>query len=1485
MHGAQVKRVVVVLGMHRSGTSLVTRALAAMGVRLGDRLLPPMAGVNAKGFWEDEDIQALDEEMLAALGGKKWFHVAPISADDVWRLHAQGFLERASALLREKVEENEAPFGFKDPRVAKLLPFWRDVFAHLGYELRYVLVVRHPASVAESLQRRDGFFHEHSHLLWLEHVLSSLGGSVGAHCVLVDYDLFMHEPDKQAQRMAERLGLELDQHALKEFLGDFLDPELQHTHFDLTALAADPTASQLVKEVYPLLLAIAQDNWGLDLLRERLPDWLNELERQRAAFVLLDHLLTCSVDMKKCLQEFESLLAERESALVTLGNLLADAQAELRGQTAETERLVQQEGELQKALTEREGAFVTLGNLLADAQAALRGQMAETERLVQQEDGLQKALAEGERAFGEIVTSRSWRITRPMRWLARILRGDMVGALDPLRRRGLIGVVRRAYIANTKSLFVESPRKPQVPTHPVAVIVPVYRGVEMTRRCIESAMPGVLAVADAYLLAINDGSPEDGMVDMLESLEAHWPGRFEVLHNERNLGFVLTVNRGIEVVAGYDVVLLNSDVVVPSDWLMRLRSEAYSRPDAGTVTPFSNNATICSFPFFLQENAAPYGLAVEQVDGVFRNVLLPCVEAPTGVGFCMYVRRACLDEVGVLDAQRFGRGYGEENDLCQRALKAGWVNLITPNVYAFHEGGVSFSTEKQALVERAMLVLSGLHPNYHADVAEFCRADPVGRHRITRHLQLLATLPRPKVLFVSHNLGGGVRQHLDELVAHLGDSVGGLLLTPSVERGIDLRVGLHAAADTLNFGEEDFPALLSVLQTAGVSCVHFHHTMGLPEKMLDLPKALDATWLITVHDYYWLNGNPTLTGEDGRYRGYSDQIDHSGYRLPDGVSPAHWRDKLSPWLEGAACVIFPSAATKSLFDDHFHIERAVIAAHIEPGRNVQSAQRPWCSARPLVIGVLGALGREKGADYLEALASVAKRLGLPYEFRLLGYSYRPLQGVVATGAYRPDELLGMIEREACGLIFFPALWPETYCYTLSYALASGLPIIAPNLGAFPERLSGRANSGLYEVGLSPEALLETLDRFVAGLDVCHMVSAPVWAGSMARTDFYDGVYMELLTSCQRSVSPEQAIPPEGVPELVWQPLPLPAGWREQCSRLLWRAYMHPSLYRVGRLVPARLRRAARTALSRRPMHDIVASSIETTQQLEPIRPREVESAPLEIQPKLETEGTAAAFRSFYETRPPSFQTAVDLFKGNWKSAFPSEVGVVAGQAPMFEDTRPAWVNRNLPGGIAGKSILELGPFEGYQTYLLERLGAASIESVEGNSVNFMKCLILKNVFGLQARYVFGDFVSHLERVQGLFDMSWASGVLYHQVEPLRLLQLLAKKSSAIYLWTHYYDAQRIEQLAGPDRALFIDVGHVMKGLDGFQCMHYQRSYDIPQYQFNIPTNWEGGNQAFAYWLEVEDIFAFLKSQGFHNINVHKFSDVHGLPCVSFLARR
>src|SRR5580700_153075 len=113
-------RLIVVLGMHRSGTSVITRGLKVMGVAVVDRLMPPVEGINAKGFWEDIDLCELNNEVLSA-PGSDWNDLVSIEPSDVQTLRKKGHFPSAVQLLRQKV--GSAPiFGFKDPRVAKLLP-------------------------------------------------------------------------------------------------------------------------------------------------------------------------------------------------------------------------------------------------------------------------------------------------------------------------------------------------------------------------------------------------------------------------------------------------------------------------------------------------------------------------------------------------------------------------------------------------------------------------------------------------------------------------------------------------------------------------------------------------------------------------------------------------------------------------------------------------------------------------------------------------------------------------------------------------------------------------------------------------------------------------------------------------------------------------------------------------------------------------------------------------------------------------------------------------------------------------------------------------------------------------------------------------------------------------------------------------------------------------------------------------------------------
>jgi len=186
------------------------------------------------------------------------------------------------------------------------------------------------------------------------------------------------------------------------------------------------------------------------------------------------------------------------------------------------------------------------------------------------------------------------------------------------------------------------------------------------------------------------------------------------------------VNEGFAAAGQRDVVILNSDTEVPASWLTRLRAAADRELKAASITPFSNNATICSYPHFCEDNPIPEGLDCDALDALFSEANAErAIEIPTAVGFCMYVRRGALDEVGEFDEDAFGRGYGEENDWCMRAAARGWKHLLATDVFVYHAGGASFGSDASEYQANALKVISERYPEYEREIAEFIEADPM----------------------------------------------------------------------------------------------------------------------------------------------------------------------------------------------------------------------------------------------------------------------------------------------------------------------------------------------------------------------------------------------------------------------------------------------------------------------------------------------------------------------------------------------------------------------------------------------------------------------------------------------------------------------------------------------------------------------------------------------------------------------------------------
>lgn len=609
------------------------------------------------------------------------------------------------------------------------------------------------------------------------------------------------------------------------------------------------------------------------------------------------------------------------------------------------------------------------------------------------------------------------------------------------------------------------------PRPAIDIIVPVYRGLEHTRRCIESVLASGMGVP-AELIVINDASPEPELVAWLES-QAH---RFTLLHNTTNLGFVGTVNRGMRMHPWRDVVLLNSDTEVANDWLVRLADAAWMDGRTGSVTPFSNNATICSYPRFCEDNPLPPGIEVAELDRLCRGVNPgKRIAIPTAVGFCMYIRRDCLNEVGLFDETLFGKGYGEENEFCMRSGLRGWQHYLAADVFVFHQGGVSFAEtqcENQRLGHRALL---SCFPNYDQVVQTHVGEDPAASLRFALDIALTQISSRPKVLMLNHCRGGGTTRHVRELVGKLGEQGLFWLLEPELEGESLALMRLDATGAECTrqiYKPEDFGQLLDVLRALNFAHVHYQHTVGLHAFCLSLPERLGVEYDVTLHDAYYICPQVTMTQADGRYCGEPDArgCDRCLARRPvPGASGIQaWRHDWARFLKGARRLFVPSEDLAERVGRYFPGLKVIVASH-EPDLPVAEVKvrRPAVD-EALTVVVLGALSVFKGPNILEACARDARARNLALDFHLLGYAYRDLEqrpdaNLTVHGPYAEDDLPALLAGLKPHVIWFPGSCPETYSYTLSAALREGYPVLAPRIGSFPERLSGRSWSWLVAV--------------------------------------------------------------------------------------------------------------------------------------------------------------------------------------------------------------------------------------------------------------------------------------------------------------------------------------------------------------------------------------------------------------------------------------
>lgn len=257
------QKAIVVVGPGRSGTSALTRAVAALGVDLGSNLKRG-SSKNPKGFFEDLDILDLNYELHEAFGLRRnGSSVRLLAAEDWERVDLAPFRERLAKIVRNRFADAEC-WGFKCGGVIRMLPFWEETLEALQQQVYYVMAVRNPLDVAASRRKLDALrgVREKCDVEWLTQVVPYYRRLFDRRCVVVDFDRLLDDPQRELRRMARVLEIEVTEdieRGIREYADEFLNPDLRHSATGFDAFANDPQTNAATREGYRWLLRFASD--------------------------------------------------------------------------------------------------------------------------------------------------------------------------------------------------------------------------------------------------------------------------------------------------------------------------------------------------------------------------------------------------------------------------------------------------------------------------------------------------------------------------------------------------------------------------------------------------------------------------------------------------------------------------------------------------------------------------------------------------------------------------------------------------------------------------------------------------------------------------------------------------------------------------------------------------------------------------------------------------------------------------------------------------------------------------------------------------------------------------------------------------------------------------------------------------------------------------------------------------------------------------
>lgn len=742
-------RVLVILGMHRSGTSALARICNLMGAELGADLMLPGED-NPAGFWENRLVYEFNQQLLQHMG-MDWDHPGPIPARGWHGEDMEPFYRRARKLL----EGQFAGAGFiciKDPRLSRLLPFWRRVWREMNWEPFYLFCVRDPAEVAASLARRNQTAIPHGELLWLRYYSEAERNTRFRPRALIDYADLLEDWQAALREAWRTMGLDWQTPSpqLMSDVEESLQPALRH--HKAPGSDAERASAGLTREIYADLRSRGDTSPNMTAFNARIlrqVDWTLALLMAQGSRQT-DWTVWCAT-LEALLQGAQSGTAtvsgdspgEEPSAdlIETLLHRINDLQATIHRIQGVDHRSSQLEKELEEVReawqwweAEAEKRLVELDRHKNELQATKRHAGVLGRHAMEQEKILRERQAELEAAViekNQLYASRSWRITAPLRAASKRLsrvRGNPFSLVRfplklvwralplpagfrwrvriflcrwlPFLMRGTWaysmysgGTQKTTGQAHSGLEWPPATHWPAIMAEPeISVILPVYNNWPLTRACLESIRRQ--GARRSFEVVVVDDASTDGTAGELDGCED-----LIVVHNEENQGFIGSCNRGAHEANGDYLVLLNNDTEVHAGWLDFLHGTFQDHYETGLVGAqlLYPNGTLQEAGGIVWRDGNGWNYGRGNDAGRPEYNYLRDVDYCSGA--CLMVKRRLFHELGGFD-DHYTPAYYEDTDLAFQVRGAGKRVLYQPLAQVTHREGGSNGTNPSGGIKR-----------------------------------------------------------------------------------------------------------------------------------------------------------------------------------------------------------------------------------------------------------------------------------------------------------------------------------------------------------------------------------------------------------------------------------------------------------------------------------------------------------------------------------------------------------------------------------------------------------------------------------------------------------------------------------------------------------------------------------------------------------------------------------------------------------------